>query len=44
VAEKRSRFPAALQTEEHLSVALSHAEELWDPALQAEIVKRLTTF
>ena len=44
VAEKRSRFPAAFQTEEHLSVALSHAEELWNPALQAEIVKRLKTF
>jgi pimeloyl-ACP methyl ester carboxylesterase len=44
VAEKRSRFPATFQTEEHLSVALSHAEELWNSTLQAEIIKRLNTF
>lgn len=44
VAEKRSRFPAALKTEEHLPVALSHAEELWDPTLQAVVIQRLNTF
>jgi pimeloyl-ACP methyl ester carboxylesterase len=44
VAEKRSHFPPAFKTEEHLPVALSHAEELWNPTLQAEIIKRLNTF
>jgi hypothetical protein len=30
--------------EEHLSLPLSHAEELWDPTLQATVIKRLATF
>jgi pimeloyl-ACP methyl ester carboxylesterase len=44
VADSRSHFPPAFKEEEHLSVKLSHAEELWDPTLQAEIIKRLHTF
>jgi pimeloyl-ACP methyl ester carboxylesterase len=43
-ADKRCRFPASFHAEEHLSVGLSHAEELWDPKLQAEIIRRLDTF
>lgn len=43
-AEKRCRFPASLGTSEHLTVALSHAEELWDPDLQRTIIKRLDSF
>lgn len=43
-ADKRCRFPDSFQTEEHLSVRLSHAEELWDAELQKQIVKRLDTF
>jgi pimeloyl-ACP methyl ester carboxylesterase len=43
-ADKRCRFPESFHAEEHLSVGLSHAEELWDPGLQQEIIKRLSTF
>jgi pimeloyl-ACP methyl ester carboxylesterase len=43
-ADKRCRFPDSFQVEEHLSFPVSHAEELWDRALQTEIVQRLDTF
>jgi pimeloyl-ACP methyl ester carboxylesterase len=43
-ADKRCRFPPSFGEEEHLSVPLSHAEELWDPKLQTEIIRRLNTF
>ena len=43
-ADKRCRFPPPFGAEEHLSVRLSHAEELWSPPLQAAIIKRLETF
>jgi pimeloyl-ACP methyl ester carboxylesterase len=43
-ADKRCRFPPSFSEEEHLSVRLSHAEELWDPLLQKEIIDRLETF
>jgi pimeloyl-ACP methyl ester carboxylesterase len=43
-ADKRCRFPASFRAEEHLSVKLSHAEELWDAGLQAQVIKRLKTF
>ncbi len=43
-ADKRCRLPASFGAEEHLSVRLSHAEELWDADLQREIIKRLRTF
>jgi pimeloyl-ACP methyl ester carboxylesterase len=43
-ADKRCRFPSLFDAEEHLSVRLSHAEELWDAGLQGEIVQRLDTF
>jgi hypothetical protein len=42
-ADKRCRFPASFGAVEHLSVNLSHAEELWDAGLQQEIIKRLHT-
>jgi pimeloyl-ACP methyl ester carboxylesterase len=43
-ADKRCRFPALFDAEEHVSVKLSHAEELWDTALQQEVIERLKTF
>jgi pimeloyl-ACP methyl ester carboxylesterase len=43
-ADKRCHFPPSFRVEEHLSFPLSHAEELWDPKLQAAIVQRLNTF
>lgn len=43
-ADKRCRFPASFRAEEHFSVRLSHAEELWDAGLQREVIKRLNTF
>jgi hypothetical protein len=43
-AEKRCRFPASFQVEEHLSFPLSHAEELWNPDLQRAVTQRLDTF
>jgi pimeloyl-ACP methyl ester carboxylesterase len=43
-ADKRCRFPATFHSEEHLSVQLSHAEELWDPDLQRAVMARLSTF
>jgi hypothetical protein len=43
-ADKRCRFPESFHAEEHISVSLSHAEELWDPQLHAEIIKRLSSF
>jgi pimeloyl-ACP methyl ester carboxylesterase len=43
-ADSRCRFPPSFDVEEHLSFPLSHAEELWDPKLQAAIVQRLGTF
>jgi pimeloyl-ACP methyl ester carboxylesterase len=43
-ADKRCRFPDSFHAEEHFSVHLSHAEELWDPGLQQEVIKRLNTF
>jgi pimeloyl-ACP methyl ester carboxylesterase len=43
-AEKRCRFPASFQAEEHLSFPLSHAEELWNPDLQRAVIQRLDTF
>jgi pimeloyl-ACP methyl ester carboxylesterase len=43
-AEKRCRFPTSFRAEEHLSVDLSHAEELWDAQLQRAVVQRLDTF
>lgn len=43
-ADKRCRLPPSYHPEEHLSVRLSHAEELWDPQLQAAIIERLNTF
>jgi pimeloyl-ACP methyl ester carboxylesterase len=43
-ANSRCRFPSSFRAEEHLSVRLSHAEALWDPDLQKEIIKRLDTF
>lgn len=43
-ADKRCRFPATFRTEEHLSLALSHAEELWDADLQKKIIGTLGTF
>jgi pimeloyl-ACP methyl ester carboxylesterase len=43
-ADKRCRFPDSFRAAEHMSVALSHAEELWDQALQTAIIQRLETF
>ena len=43
-ADKRCRFPPSFGAEEHISVPLSHAEELWDPELQKAIIQRLDTF
>jgi pimeloyl-ACP methyl ester carboxylesterase len=43
-ADKRCHFPPSFNAEEHISMALSHAEELWEPSLQVEIIKRLKTF
>lgn len=43
-ANSRCHFPETFQSEEHLQVPLSHAEELWDPGLQVEIIRRLHTF
>lgn len=43
-AEKRCRFPASFQAEKHLTFALSHAEELWNPDLQQAIIQQLDTF
>jgi hypothetical protein len=43
-ADKRCHFPPAFKAEEHLSFPLSHAEELWDPKLQATISQKLSTF
>jgi hypothetical protein len=43
-ADKRCRFPSSFRAEEHISVRLSHAEELWDADLQQAIVKKLDTF
>jgi pimeloyl-ACP methyl ester carboxylesterase len=43
-AEKRCRFPATFQVEEHLTFPLSHAEELWNPDLQRTIIQRLQAF
>jgi pimeloyl-ACP methyl ester carboxylesterase len=43
-ADKRCQFPAPFRAEEHFSVKLSHAEELWDPGLQREVTERLNTF
>lgn len=43
-ADKRCRFPSSFHAEEHISVRLSHAEELWDADLQRTIIKRLNTF
>ncbi len=43
-ADKRCRFPPSFGAEEHLSVRLSHAEELWDRSLQETIIQRLNTF
>jgi pimeloyl-ACP methyl ester carboxylesterase len=43
-ADKRCRFPSSFVGTEHLSFPLSHAEELWDPKLQAAVIERLETF
>jgi pimeloyl-ACP methyl ester carboxylesterase len=43
-ADKRCHFPPSFRVEEHLSFPLSHAEELWDPKLQAAIIQRLSMF
>jgi pimeloyl-ACP methyl ester carboxylesterase len=43
-ADKRCRFPASFRAEEHFSVPLSHAEELWDQELQQAILQRLQSF
>lgn len=43
-ADVRCHFPAWFRAEEHFSVRLSHAEELWNAGLQKEIIKRLNTF
>jgi hypothetical protein len=43
-ADKRCQFPASFQAEAHLSFPVSHAEELWDEALQTAVVQRLQTF
>jgi pimeloyl-ACP methyl ester carboxylesterase len=43
-ADKRCHFPDSFHAEEHFSVSLSHAEELWDSGLQREVIKRLATF
>ena len=43
-ADKRCQFPPSFRAEKHLSVHLSHAEELWDGQLQKEIVEQLDTF
>jgi pimeloyl-ACP methyl ester carboxylesterase len=43
-ADKRCRFPTSFGRTEHLSFPLSHAEELWDPKLQAAVIARLETF
>ncbi|MGD8738009.1 MAG: hypothetical protein PVJ85_14780 [Anaerolineae bacterium] len=43
-ADKRCQFPASFQAEAHLSFPVSHAEELWDEALQTDVVQRLRTF
>jgi len=43
-ADKRCRFPTTFRTEAHLSVPLSHAEELWDAELQKKIIALLRTF
>jgi pimeloyl-ACP methyl ester carboxylesterase len=43
-AEKRCRFPTSFRAEEHLVAHLSHGEMLWDPGLQAEVIKRLDSF
>jgi pimeloyl-ACP methyl ester carboxylesterase len=43
-ADKLCHFPATFREEEHLSVPLSHAEELWDADLQMRVIARLKTF
>lgn len=43
-ANSRCHFPATFKVDEHIEVALSHAEELWDQKLQAAIVQRLGSF
>jgi pimeloyl-ACP methyl ester carboxylesterase len=43
-ADKRCRFPASFGGTEHFSFPVSHAEELWDPKVQAAVVGRLNTF
>lgn len=43
-ADKRCRFPASFKGTVHLSFPLSHAEELWDPKLQAAVIEHLNTF
>lgn len=43
-ADKRCRFPPSFRAEEHISFALSHAEELWDSTLQRAVIQRLSTF
>lgn len=43
-ADRRCRFPASFAGTEHLSFPVSHAEELWDPRLQAAVIERLQTF
>ena len=43
-ADGRCRLPPSFNTEEHFSVPLSHAEELWSPDLQVQIIERLHKF
>ena len=43
-ADRRCRFPATFSAAEHLSFPVSHAEALWDPALQQAIIRRLGNF
>jgi pimeloyl-ACP methyl ester carboxylesterase len=43
-ADRRCRFPTSFGRSEHLSFPVSHAEELWDPKLQAAVIGRLSTF
>jgi hypothetical protein len=43
-ADKRCRFPDTFGAEEHLTVPVSHAEELWSAGLQKQIARLLGTF
>jgi len=43
-ADKRCRFPPSFGAVEHQSFPVSHAEELWDPALQKAIIQKLSAF